>query len=128
MELLQKYQNLDPVNRQLKSWHKYKTKPTKADTTIWGNKTLLRYFRKLKNTTINENTDVLEYQTPDFKLPCLPLIIMLIAFNTSHTLHTKEHSAPQCTNLSQSILQRLYNMPNKKTLPKSKTNRRKTRF
>ena len=24
LELLQKYQNLDPVIRQLKSWHKYK--------------------------------------------------------------------------------------------------------
>ena len=37
-QLLQKYQNFDPVIRQLKSWHKYKTKPTKADTTILGNK------------------------------------------------------------------------------------------
>ena len=39
LELVQKYQNLDPVIRQLKLWHKYKTKPTKADTTILGNKT-----------------------------------------------------------------------------------------
>ena len=46
LQLLQKYQNFDPVIRQLKSWHKYKTKPTKADTTILGTKTLLRYFRK----------------------------------------------------------------------------------
>ena len=30
-EPLQKYQNLDPVIRQLKSWHFYKTKPMKAD-------------------------------------------------------------------------------------------------
>ena len=64
--LLRKYQNLDPVIGQLKSWHKYKTKPTKADTTILGNKTLLRYFRKFNNTTIIEKTDILEYQTPDF--------------------------------------------------------------
>ena len=34
LQLSQKYQNFDPVIRQLKSWHKYKTKPTKADTTI----------------------------------------------------------------------------------------------
>ena len=34
LQLLQKYRNLDPVIRQLKSWHKYKTKPTKADTAI----------------------------------------------------------------------------------------------
>ena len=27
LELLKQYQNLDPVIRQLKSWHKYKTKP-----------------------------------------------------------------------------------------------------
>ena len=46
LQLFQKYQNFDPVIRQLKSWHKFKTKPTKADTTILGNKTLLRYFRK----------------------------------------------------------------------------------
>ena len=41
LELLRKYQKLDPVIGQLKSWQKYKTKPTKADTII-GNKTLLR--------------------------------------------------------------------------------------
>ena len=37
-QLLQKYQNFDPVIRQFKSWHKFKTKPTKADTTIIGKK------------------------------------------------------------------------------------------
>ena len=37
------------------------TKPTKADTIILGNKILLRYFRKFNNTTINENTDILEF-------------------------------------------------------------------
>ena len=67
LEILQKHQNLDPVIRQLKSWHKYKTKPIKADITILGNKTLLRYFRKFKNTSINENTDKLEYQKFDLK-------------------------------------------------------------
>ena len=39
-ELLQKYQTLDPVIKQLKSWHRYKTKPIKTDITILGNKTL----------------------------------------------------------------------------------------
>ena len=97
LEVLRKYQNLDSVIRQLKSWHKYKTKPTKADTTILGNKTLLRYFRIFKNTTINENTDILEYQTPDFKVPCLPLSITLIAINSSHTLKTKRHSGSEKT-------------------------------
>ena len=54
------YQNFDPLIRQLKSLHKYKTEPAKADTTILGNKTLLRYFRKFNNKTINENTDLLK--------------------------------------------------------------------
>ena len=89
LELLQKHQNLDPVIRQLKSWHKYKTKPLKADTTKIGNKTLLGYFRKFSSTSINENTNILEYQTPDIKVPCLSLSMMLIAFQTSHSLHTK---------------------------------------
>ena len=96
-ELLQKHQNLDPVIRQLKSWHKYKTKPQKADTTILGNKTLLRYFRKFNDTSINEITDILEYQTPDIKVPCLPLSMMLTAFHTSHSLHTKGHSGAEKT-------------------------------
>ena len=55
LELLNQYQNLDAVIRQLKLWHKNKTKPVKTDTTILGNKTLLRYFRKFYNITINEN-------------------------------------------------------------------------
>ena len=73
LELLKQYQNFDPVIRQLKSWHKYKTKPVKAHTTVLGNKTLLRYFRKFNNTAINEITDLLEYQLNDCKVPCLPL-------------------------------------------------------
>ena len=97
LELLQKHQNLDPVIRQFKSWHKFKTKPIKADTTILGNKTLLRFLRKLNNTSINENTDILEYQTSDIEVPCLPLTMMLIAFHTSHSLHTKGHSRAEKT-------------------------------
>ena len=95
LELLKRYQNLDPVIRQLKSWHKYKTKPVKVDTTILGNKTLLRYFRKFNNTTINENTDLLEYQLKYSKVPCLPLSMILIAFNISHTQNTKGHSGSE---------------------------------
>ena len=93
--MLQKHQKLEPVIRQLKSWHKYKTKPLKVDTTILGNETLLKYFRKFNNNTINENKDILEYQTTDIKVPCLPLSMMLIAFHTSHSLHTKGHSGAE---------------------------------
>ena len=94
---LKQYQNLDPVIRQLKSWHKYKTKPIKADSTILGNKTLLRYFRKFNNTTINENTDLLEYQLNESTAPCLPLSMILIAFNISHTQNIKGHSGSEKT-------------------------------
>ena len=97
LELLKQYQNLDPVIIQLKSWHKYKTKPVKTDTTILGIKTLLRYFRKFNYTTINENTDLLEYQLNDSKVPCLPLSMILIAFNISHTQNTKGHSGSEKT-------------------------------
>ena len=38
LELLHKHLNLDPVIRQLKFWHKYKTKPIEADITILGKK------------------------------------------------------------------------------------------
>ena len=95
LELLKPYQNLDPVIRQLKSWHNYKTKPVRADTTILGNKTLLRYFRNFNNTTNNENTDLLEYQLNDSKIPCLPLSMILMAFNISHTQNTKGHSGSE---------------------------------
>ena len=95
IQLLQKHQNVDPVNRPLKSWNKYQTKSAKADTAILGNKTFLRYFKKIKITTINESTDLLEYQTPDFKVPCLSLIMMLKAFNISHTQYLKGHSGSE---------------------------------
>ena len=94
---LKQYQNLDPVIRQLKSWHKYKTKPIKADSTILGNKTLLRYFRKFNNTTINENTGLLEYKLDESTVPCLPLSMILIAFNISHTQNIKGHSGSEKT-------------------------------
>ena len=97
LQFLQNYQNFDRVIHQFKSWHKYKTKPTKADTTILGNKTLLQYFRNYNNTTINETTELLEYQTPDFEVPCLPLSMLLIAFDVSHTQHTEGHSGSEKT-------------------------------
>ena len=97
LEFLKQYQNLNPVIRQLKSWHKYKTKPVKADTTILGNKTLLRYFRKFNNTAIDENTDLLEYQFNDSKVTCLSLSMILTAFNISHTQNTKGHSGSEKT-------------------------------
>ena len=91
--------------RQLKSWHKYKTKPVKAATTILGNKTLLRYFQKFNNTAINEKTDLLEYELIDSKVTCLPLSMILIAFNISHTQNTKGHSGSEKTysNLTQNF-------------------------
>ena len=97
--MLQKIQKFDPVIIQLKSLHSYKTKPIKADITILGNKTLLRYFRKLNNTYINENTNILEYQTPELKLPCLPLSLMILAFHISHSLNTKGHAGSEKKNL-----------------------------
>ena len=132
LKLLQKHQNLDPVIRPFI----YKTEPLKADTTILGNKTFLRYFRKFNDTSINENTDILEYQTPDIKVPCLPLSMMLTAFHTSHSLHTKGHSGAektyskftQCTDLDESIIQRLHNMSMKQIIPNSNTNCRKQVF
>ena len=42
LEILKKHQNLNPVIRQLKSWHKCKAKQIQANFTILGNKTLLR--------------------------------------------------------------------------------------
>ena len=96
-EFLRQYQNLDPVIIQLKLSHKYKTKPVKAATSILGNKTLLRYFRKFNNTAINENTDLLEYQLNDSIVPCLPLSMIVIAFNISHTQNTKGHSGSEKT-------------------------------
>ena len=62
MELERNYQNLDPVIRQLKSWHKYNTKSINADITIFENNTLLRFFKKFNNTTINENKIILQKQ------------------------------------------------------------------
>ena len=97
LELLKQYQKFDTVIRQLKSWHKNKTNPAKADTTILGNKTLLQFFRKFNNTTINENTYLLEYQLDDSETPCLPLSMILIAFNISHTQNTKGHSGSEKT-------------------------------
>ena len=105
LQLLKQYQNLDPVIRKLKSWHKYKTKPVKANTTILGNKILLQYFRKFNDTIINKSTDLLENQLIDSKVPCLPVSIILIAFNISHTQKTKGHSGSEKTysNFTQSF-------------------------
>ena len=49
----------------------------KAEMTIAGNKTHLRYFRKSSNTTINENNNLLEDQNPETKVPCLPLSMIV---------------------------------------------------
>ena len=41
--------------------------------TTLGNKTLLKYFQKINNTAINENTDLSENHTSETKVPCLPI-------------------------------------------------------
>ena len=92
VELVQNYQNLDPVIRQLKSWHKHKIKSIKADITVLGINTPLRYFKKLNNTTKNEINNLLEYQTPKTKIRCLLLCIILLAFHFSRSLNTKRHA------------------------------------
>ena len=97
MELERNYQNLDPVIRQLKSWHKYKTKSINADITIFENNTLLRFFKKFNNTTINENKILLEYHTPKTKIRCLPLSMILLAFHFSRSLNTKRHAGLEKT-------------------------------
>ena len=56
---------------------------------ILENKTLLRYFRKIKKTSINENNNFLDYQNPETKVPCLPLSMILLAFHISHSVNAK---------------------------------------
>ena len=77
------------------SWHNCKTKPIKADITILGNKTRLRYFRDYNNTTLNEKTNCLEYRTLEIKVSCLPLNMILLAFHISHSLNTKRHAGSE---------------------------------
>ena len=40
---------------------------------------------------------LLKYRTPDSIVPCLPLSIILITFNISHTQNTKGHSGSEKT-------------------------------
>ena len=55
--MLQKHQNLDPVIAKLKSWHKCKTKPLKAETTKLENKTLLDISENL-TTSLSTKTQI----------------------------------------------------------------------
>ena len=89
-------------------------------------------MQKFNSTIINENTDLLEYQLNDSKVPCLPLSMILRAFNISHTQNTKGHSRSEknilelytkflfqkCTNLDKIIMQGLYNMSIEQNLAK----------
>ena len=68
-----------------------------AYITILRNKTLLKYFRKFNNTTINENSIFFDYQKAELKVPCLPLIMILLAFHISHSLSTKGHAGSEKT-------------------------------
>ena len=47
------------------------------------------------NTTINENTDVLELQTSELKVPYLPLSMIFLAFLMSHSSTTKGHAGSE---------------------------------
>ena len=87
--------NTEKLTLELLKKHTYKTKPIKADITILGNKTLLRYFRKFNNLSINENTNILEYQTSELKAPCLPLSMILLVFHILHNLNTKGHAGSE---------------------------------
>ena len=95
LELLLQKTNLDPVIRQPNSWPKNKSKPVKAGITVLGKKTHLEYFRKFINTSINENTDIFEYQKFELKVPCLPLSMTLLAFHISKSLNTKKDMQDQ---------------------------------
>ena len=55
--MFQKHQNLDPVIRHLKSWHKYKTKSLKVDTTILGKKTFLDISENI-TTPLSMKTEI----------------------------------------------------------------------
>ena len=48
LELLKQYHNFDPVIRQLKSRHKYKTKPAKADTSDFSENLITQQSMKIQ--------------------------------------------------------------------------------
>ena len=54
----------------------------------------------------------LEYQTPDIKIPCLPLSMMLIASHIVHSLHTKGHSGAEktCSNFHKMFILQIHQL------------------
>ena len=55
----------------------------KADMKTLGNKKLPKFFQKINNTAINENTDLSENHTSETTVPCLPIsMISLFKFLT----------------------------------------------
>ena len=48
-------------------------------------------IQKIQKHNKNENENLLEYQTPETKSPCLPLSMILLAFHISHSINTKRH-------------------------------------
>ena len=73
----QKTQNLNTVIRQRNLGIKTKLVPKKPISPFQGNKTLLRYFRKLNKISKNNNTETLENHYTDTKKPSLPLLILI---------------------------------------------------
>ena len=114
LDLLQKYQILDPVIVQLKFWHKYKTQPIKAKITILRNKSLLRFFRKLNKTTRYETTDILEQQYQDTKVPCLPLNLIKNRISYKRTCSIrKKFEKVQCIDCNLCQINKLFHAKNK---------------
>ena len=71
-------------NKTSKIWHH---NPRKQNLTS--------IFPKNNHTTTNGNTDLLEYHTPQPKIPFLPFSLFLFVFDSSHSLHTKEHAGSE---------------------------------
>ena len=95
--LTSKYQNLEPIIRQMRSWHIYKAKPAKAENTNLWNKTLLQCLRQISNTSINEKTENLEFFIKSKKVPWLPINLFLIAFNNIQSSNRIEHIGSEKT-------------------------------
>ena len=53
---------------------------------------IAQIFQKINSTRINDYPPLLKYHYRDTKLPCLPLNLILKAFQTSHYLNPKGHS------------------------------------
>ena len=79
------------LSKNLNTGINLKTKTIRANDTNLGNKIRFRYFLK---STLQQSTKtlifwIIIYHTPETKVPCLPLSIILVAFHISGSLNTK---------------------------------------